>query len=226
MNPYTGTANLTVIKRPLTSNGNTDWDSTAFDTATQLTATTVVKFKSSGFEIVGHYLTGTGSNKRPKNLTANEIALITTGGLSIFPIYEDGQFTIKTTTNTDGSYPFEVAWTAFETKEGILNQTLTIALEIKINLPDFPSQGTFAGALKQIGQIAAGATILTIIVVETLPADIESTVVAAVATMFKTIVTGQYKHRKSKFKFKLVTTLDCCGQNYSTVFCMKEKLKK
>lgn len=82
---------------------------------------------------------------------------------------------------------------AFETNEGVLDEALTIALEFKINLPDFPSWGTFAEALGKIGKIAsfaAIAVVLTVLVVGTLPEDIVSTVVAAVAAVFKTIVTG------------------------------------
>ena len=103
---YTKTADLTVIKGLLTSNGNTDRDSTGFDTATQLTSAAIAKFKNAGFEIVGRYLTGTvgtGSNECPKNLTADEITAITSAGLSIFPIYEDGGYEEKYFTNSQGT---------------------------------------------------------------------------------------------------------------------------
>lgn len=90
--PFNSTSDLTVIKGLLTSNGNTNRDSIACDTSTQLTAANVATLKQYGFSIVGRYLTGTvgvGPNKRAKNLTISEVNTITTGGLSIFPIYQD-----------------------------------------------------------------------------------------------------------------------------------------
>lgn len=64
--PFNSTSDLTVIKGLLTSNGNTNRDSIACDTSTQLTAANVATLKQYGFSIVGRYLTGTvgvGPNK-------------------------------------------------------------------------------------------------------------------------------------------------------------------
>lgn len=96
--PFTGTSDLTVIKGLLTSNGNTNRDSIALDTSTQLTSKDVTNFKNYGFSIVGRYLTGSvgaGASKRDKYLTAAEIKRITDAGLAIYPIYEDGGYEIE-----------------------------------------------------------------------------------------------------------------------------------
>ena len=90
-----GVANLTIIKGLLTSNGNTQRNSNALDTSTQLSNQDILNFKQFGFQIIGRYLTGsvgTGSDKRDKNLTTDEINKIVSAGLSIFPIYEDGGY--------------------------------------------------------------------------------------------------------------------------------------
>ncbi|CAM2749534.1 glycoside hydrolase domain-containing protein [Fructilactobacillus fructivorans] len=90
--PFTGKVDLTVIKGLLTSNGNTNRDSNACDTSFQLSDKDVKNIKNYGFEIVGRYLTGsvgTGSKRRSKNLTDDELKRITDGGLKVFPIYQD-----------------------------------------------------------------------------------------------------------------------------------------
>lgn len=103
--PYTSTADLTVIKGLLTSNGNTNRDSNAFDTSTRLSAQQAKQLKAFDFDIVGRYLTGSvgvGNSKRPKDLTHDEIENITSAGLSIFPIYEDGGYDIDYFTHNQG----------------------------------------------------------------------------------------------------------------------------
>jgi peptidoglycan hydrolase-like protein with peptidoglycan-binding domain len=90
-----GVANLTIIKGLLTSNGNTNRNSNMLDTSTQLSDQDVLNFKQYGFDIIGRYLTGsvgTGSDKRDKYLTSEEIQRIVSSGMSIFPIYEDGGY--------------------------------------------------------------------------------------------------------------------------------------
>lgn len=68
--PYTSTADLTVIKGLLTSNGNTNRSSDGVDMATQITsAATAKSLKAAGYNIIGRYLTGsvgTGADKRAK----------------------------------------------------------------------------------------------------------------------------------------------------------------
>ena len=56
--PFNSTADLTVIKGLLTSNGNTNRDSNTFDTATQLSAAQAKQLKQFDFSIVARYLTG------------------------------------------------------------------------------------------------------------------------------------------------------------------------
>ncbi|MCH4008502.1 glycoside hydrolase domain-containing protein [Companilactobacillus sp.] len=93
LSPISETADLTVIKGLLTSNGDTNRDSIACDTSTQLNERQIVLLKKYGFYVVGRYLTGTvgvGAQRRNKNLTNTEIAKINKAGISIFPIYQDG----------------------------------------------------------------------------------------------------------------------------------------
>ena len=104
LEPTTGRiAGNRVIKGLLTSNGDTTRDSIACDTSKQLTSSDVALLRKYGFSIVGRYLTGSvGIAFTPKNLTASEIKSITDGGMSIFPIYQDGGADIKYFTETQG----------------------------------------------------------------------------------------------------------------------------
>ncbi|KRL02076.1 glycoside hydrolase domain-containing protein [Liquorilactobacillus capillatus] len=156
LEPYTTTADLTVIKGLLTSNGNTDRDSIAFDTATRLTSGTVTKFKNAGFEIVGRYLTGTvgtGSNERPKNLTADEITAITSAGLRIFPIYEDGGYEEKYFTNSQGTIDGGIATAAARKLD--FPEGTTIYFAVDVDIQDGDIDGTVIPYLK--GVLAAVA---------------------------------------------------------------------
>ena len=91
--PYTSTADLTVIKGLLTSNGNVNRDASAMDTSKQLTANNVNYLKSQGYKIIGRYLTGSvgdGAAERNKYLTRTELHDIISAGISVVPIYQDG----------------------------------------------------------------------------------------------------------------------------------------
>ncbi|MEN2327665.1 MULTISPECIES: glycoside hydrolase domain-containing protein [Lacticaseibacillus] len=92
LEPVTGRiAGNRVIKGLLTSNGDTQRDSIVCDTSKILTSADVATLKKYGFKIVGRYLTGTvGNDFRDKALSTAEIETITDGGLSVFPIYQDG----------------------------------------------------------------------------------------------------------------------------------------
>lgn len=91
LEPYVMTADVSVFKGLLTTNGDTNRNSIACDTSKQLTSADVKALKHADFSIVGRYLTGSvGDDHIPKQLTAAEIERITDGGLSIFPIYQDG----------------------------------------------------------------------------------------------------------------------------------------
>ena len=104
LEPTTGRiAGNRVIKGLLNSNGDTTRDSIACDTSKKLTSSDVALLRKYGFSIVGRYLTGSVGNAfTPKNLTASEIKSITDGGMSIFPIYQDGGADIKYFTETQG----------------------------------------------------------------------------------------------------------------------------
>ncbi|KRN33526.1 glycoside hydrolase domain-containing protein [Weissella halotolerans] len=104
--PYTSTADLTVIKGLLTSNGNVNRDASAMDTSKQLTASDVNALKAGGYKVIGRYLTGsvgTGTAKRNKYLTRSEISTITNAGIRIFPIYQDGGWDISYFTAAQGA---------------------------------------------------------------------------------------------------------------------------
>lgn len=92
LEPVTGRiAGNRVIKGLLTSNGDTQRDSIVCDTSKILTSADVATLKKYGFKIVGRYLTGTvGNDFRDRALSTAEIKTITDGGLSVFPIYQDG----------------------------------------------------------------------------------------------------------------------------------------
>ncbi|WP_225884251.1 glycoside hydrolase domain-containing protein [Lacticaseibacillus mingshuiensis] len=110
-NPST-TANYTVIKGLVTSNGDTSRNSTAMDCATQLGAADVANMVSIGFTYVGRYLTGTvgtGENETPKFLTIPECQAIVDGGMRFFPIYEDGGYTLDYFTAAQGYLDANVA---------------------------------------------------------------------------------------------------------------------
>jgi len=140
---FTGISDLTVIKGLLTSNGNTDRDSNMFDTSTPLTAQDVLNMKTYGFSISGRYLTGsvgTGSEKRDKNLTSEEIQRITSGGLSIFPIYEDGGYDLKYFNASQG---FQDAFIAANTARTLgFPQDTTIYFAVDVDVQEGDIAGT------------------------------------------------------------------------------------
>ena len=104
LDPITGrVAGNRVIKGLLTSNGDTTRDSIACDTSKQLTSADVAMLRKYGFSIVGRYLTGSvGNDFIPKNLTTAEIKAITDGGMSVFPIYQDGGAEVEYFTEMQG----------------------------------------------------------------------------------------------------------------------------
>lgn len=93
-NTSSSVADMPVIKALLTTTGDINRPTSACDTSMQiLTQSQVNTLKNAGYNTIGRYLTGTvgvGVNERPKNLTANEINLLTNNNFKIFPIYQDG----------------------------------------------------------------------------------------------------------------------------------------
>lgn len=73
----------------LSSRGNTNRSATAFDTSTRLTLTTANALKDAGYTHVGRYLTNAaGNNSLDKKLTKEELEIIKSAGLKLFPIYQ------------------------------------------------------------------------------------------------------------------------------------------
>lgn len=104
LEPITGRiAGNRIFKGLLTTNGDTTRDSIACDTSRQLSAADIAILKSYGFSIVGRYLTGSvGIPGTPKNLSVSEISSIVNGGMSVFPIYQDGGAVSGYFTNSQG----------------------------------------------------------------------------------------------------------------------------
>lgn len=135
LKPITTTADLAVIKGLLTSNGDTNRDSNVIDTATKLTAAIAKKFKAAGYDIVGRYLTGTvgvGSAKKDKSLDETEIAAITSAGMRIFPIYEDGGYEQSYFTAAQGQHDAKVAAAAAQKLGFPSNTPIYFAVDVDI----------------------------------------------------------------------------------------------
>ena len=148
--PFTDTADLTLIKGLLTSNGNTNRESNMLDAATQLTEIDVNNLNRNDFQIVGRYLTGSvgvGSEKRDKNLTSSEINRITAGGLSIFPIYEDGGYEESYFTSVQGYKDAFIASTAARNLG--FPEGATIYFAVDVDVQDGDIDGT-------VGQYMSG----------------------------------------------------------------------
>lgn len=102
---YTEIADMTVIKGLLSSAGNTMRPAKGADTSTQLTPAMIQTLVDNDVEIIGRYLTGTvgvGADKRDKNLTVGELQNIFAADLYVFPIYQDGGWSIDYFTKEQG----------------------------------------------------------------------------------------------------------------------------
>lgn len=82
----------------LLSKGDMNRSPNAFDCATRLTNDTAFRMHEVGGKYVGRYLTGTS-----KNLTSEEINIITNAGLNIFPIFQ-------TTANTAAYFTYNIGY--------------------------------------------------------------------------------------------------------------------
>lgn len=72
----------------LSSRGNTSRSATAIDTCTRLNATSAKALKEAGITTVGRYLTNAPSGKLDKKITLEELEVIKSAGLKIFPIFQ------------------------------------------------------------------------------------------------------------------------------------------
>lgn len=91
--PVTGEVDPTTWMSLLTSKGDPNRKALGADCATILNSSQVSDLFKAGYCHVGRYLTGTyGAEEIPKAMNLEEIERITSAGLSIFPIYEDGGY--------------------------------------------------------------------------------------------------------------------------------------
>ncbi len=88
INKPTNQCNYTVIKSLLSSNGDTSRSAKGCDTSTRLDQAKITTLKNNGYEVVGRYLTKV-PNGLDKNMTPEEVELILSNGLSIFPIFQE-----------------------------------------------------------------------------------------------------------------------------------------
>lgn len=110
--PFNATADLDVIKGLLTSNGNVNRDASAMDTSKQLTLSDIQTLKANGYSTIGRYLTGSvgvGADRRDKYLTRAEINNITANGMNVFPIYQDGGWSLDYFTASQGVHDAQAA---------------------------------------------------------------------------------------------------------------------
>ena len=88
-----GVVGVSTMMSLITSKGDVTRASRGCDCSTVLNEDQIKDLKSSGYQIVGRYLTGTvgvGPLEKSKALTRNEINLLKKHGLSVFAIYQDG----------------------------------------------------------------------------------------------------------------------------------------
>ncbi len=90
-----GEVNVSTMKSLLTSKGDTGRTSKACDCATVLTQTQAGNLVSAGYTHVGRYLTGYVGVGVRKYMTFEEISNINNAGLRVFPIYQDGGYSLE-----------------------------------------------------------------------------------------------------------------------------------
>lgn len=155
--PYTSTADLTVIKGLLTSNGNVNRDASAMDTSKQLTAADVTYLKSQGYNIIGRYLTGSvgvGAAKINKYLTRTELHNLVTAGINVFPIYQDGGGVIDYFTAAQGTKDANLAGQAARSLGIPSGATIYFAADLDVE--DGNIDGTILPYIKAVANQLAG----------------------------------------------------------------------
>ncbi|WP_407893039.1 glycoside hydrolase domain-containing protein [Lacticaseibacillus sp. N501-2] len=113
--------------------------------------------------------------------------------LSLTSEIEEGNVTVKSSTSSDGSYTFEIAWTVYEASTGVLEETITFALELELNLPDWTNWIDFSGKLARYAIIAAflaGIVVCGAFVVASLPVDIPAAATAAATAALTALATA------------------------------------
>lgn len=106
------------------------------------------------------YLNGLGLD----NSSVVDIVFDKLGKAEFTSEIEHGQFSIKVTIGADSIEAIEMAWTVFETKSGILTESLTISFEGKINFPDVPGAAEIEKIVEDIrlGLICVGLVVVVI----------------------------------------------------------------
>lgn len=92
VNDNSGEIGYQTMMSLLVSRGDTARPAFACDCSTVLNSQQASDLVSAGYQVVGRYLTGTVGGARSKALTRDEITRITSAGLRIFPIYQDGGY--------------------------------------------------------------------------------------------------------------------------------------
>lgn len=121
------------------------------------------------------------------NSKLTDLVVGTANKLSITNEIEDGRFTVKTSVSSDGSYKYELAWTAYQVKKGLLEETVSAVLEIELNLPKVPGWDAIASVAVAAG-VVAGVAFGVALIVTFLPAEAAGGAVALVATFFFAVV--------------------------------------
>lgn len=88
--PVTGIADMPTIKQLLTSNGYIERPAVACDASMIINTSTATTLQQNGYEVIGRYLTGTVGGVRSKAMTFDELGLLQSRGIRVFPIYQDG----------------------------------------------------------------------------------------------------------------------------------------
>lgn len=119
-----GTVDVSTMKSLLLSCGDTARPAQACDCSVILNEQQALDLYNAGYRCVGRYLTGTvGTDFRPKALTVAEIGRVTSAGLYIFPIYQDGGYYLNYFKNpSQGSTDAIIAIQA-ATRLGFLHET-------------------------------------------------------------------------------------------------------
>ena len=119
-----GTVDVSTMQSLLVSRGDTSRYAEACDCSVILNKQQTLDLQKAEYKCVGRYLTGTvGKDFRPKALTVAEIERITSAGLHIFPIYQDGGYYLDYFKNpsqgsTDATIAIQTA-----TRLGFLHET-------------------------------------------------------------------------------------------------------
>lgn len=86
--PVTARGDFPTWASLLVSTGDNTRKGTAVDCVTEITAARAAALKSSGYQIVGRYLSNVEGTTLNKKIQPGELDVIRTGGLRVFPIYQ------------------------------------------------------------------------------------------------------------------------------------------